>query len=416
MDLIKKNLRWMLIATALIVALVGCSPAEEGADGSASEGDSESSESGSSPISVSSIAVSATGEVVPAEEATLAFQISGPVVEILVEEGDLVQEGDVLIRLDTSLLQADVDKAQAGVDLALANLERLIVGPYPEQVAEAEANLAAAAAGTGVSASARDLATNVTDTQLLQAQTAVQQAYVGWYSARNQLDYVRGVDDHPSDYNAFEKAILPDWEDDALEEFQIATLNLEAAQANLDRLLAGPSDPDQRALDADLWAASADYSASQANLDLVLAGASAEDIASIEAQVELAQISLTRARIALEYAELKAPFSGTVTELYIRDAQYASAGVPMLLLADLDTLRVETTDLNEIDVASLVEGDPATIEFDALPGVIVDGTIIRIGSRAEQGAGVNFTVIIELGDVPDEVRWGMTAFVDIEVD
>ena len=42
-----------------------------------------------------------------------------------------------------------------------------------------------------------------------------------------------------------------------------------------------------------------------------------------------------------------------------------------LELADLDHLRVETTDLNEIDVARIQIGDTASITFDALPDTVV---------------------------------------------
>jgi multidrug efflux pump subunit AcrA (membrane-fusion protein) len=61
-------------------------------------------------------------------------------------------------------------------------------------------------------------------------------------------------------------------------------------------------------------------------------------------------------------------------------------------------------------------GDPVKVTFDALPDVTVPGTVARISSKSAQGAGVNYQVEIELDEIPDELRWGMTAFVDIEVD
>jgi multidrug efflux pump subunit AcrA (membrane-fusion protein) len=78
-------------------------------------------------------------------------------------------------------------------------------------------------------------------------------------------------------------------------------------------------------------------------------------------------------------------------------------------------LRVETTDLNEIDVAGIAEGASVNISFDALPGEEVPGTVTRIAPKASEGSGVNFTVIIEMDEIPEGIRWGMTAFVDIEV-
>ena len=85
-------------------------------------------------------------------------------------------------------------------------------------------------------------------------------------------------------------------------------------------------------------------------------------------------------------------------------------------MADLDHLRVETTDLNEIDVARIQIGDKAQVTFDALPDLVVEGTVVSIAPKAAEGSGVNYPVIVELSEIPAELRWGMTAFVDIELE
>ena len=85
-------------------------------------------------------------------------------------------------------------------------------------------------------------------------------------------------------------------------------------------------------------------------------------------------------------------------------------------MADLENLRVETTDLNEIDVAQIEIGDKAIVTFDALPDVVVEGEVTRVAQKAAEGSGVNYTVVILLDEIPEKLRWGMTAFVDIEVE
>jgi hypothetical protein len=42
--------------------------------------------------------------------------------------------------------------------------------------------------------------------------------------------------------------------------------------------------------------------------------------------------------------------------------------------------------------------------------------VVSIAPKAAEGSGVNFPVILELNEIPPELRWGMTAFVDIEVE
>ena len=78
--------------------------------------------------------------------------------------------------------------------------------------------------------------------------------------------------------------------------------------------------------------------------------------------------------------------------------------------------KVVVTDLNEIDVARVKVGDKAIITFDALADEVVQGTVVRIASKASEGSGVNYKAVIILDELPDNIRWGMTAFVDIEVE
>ena len=91
--------------------------------------------------------------------------------------------------------------------------------------------------------------------------------------------------------------------------------------------------------------------------------------------------------------------------------------VGLVIVGDLATLRVETTDLDEIDVARVSVGQQVGVTFDALPERVFAGTVTRVSPMATSGSGgVNYTVVIELDDVAPALRWGMTAFVDIEVE
>jgi hypothetical protein len=57
------------------------------------------------------------------------------------------------------------------------------------------------------------------------------------------------------------------------------------------------------------------------------------------------------------------------------------------------------------------------IAFDALPDRVFDGLVTRISPMAEPGSGgVHYTVIVELQEMDPVLRWGMTAFVDIETE
>ncbi len=79
-------------------------------------------------------------------QVTLAFNGSGPVAEVLVEEGAAVKKGEVIARLDTGRIRPQIDQALAQVDAQQASLARLKNGNRPEEIAQARANLAAAEA------------------------------------------------------------------------------------------------------------------------------------------------------------------------------------------------------------------------------------------------------------------------------
>ena len=79
-------------------------------------------------------------------QVALAFDDSGRVASVSVQEGDVVKKGQVVATLDTSRLAPLVEQAQAQVAAQHAVVERLHHGSRPEEIAQARANLAAATA------------------------------------------------------------------------------------------------------------------------------------------------------------------------------------------------------------------------------------------------------------------------------
>jgi multidrug resistance efflux pump len=144
-------------------------------------------------------------------------------------------------------------------------------------------------------------------------------------------------------------------------------------------------------------------------------GPDPKDVAVAQARLDNAKAALAAAAAKLEDLELRAPFSGTVSEVNVRLGEWVNPGQPVLVIANLDDLQVETTDLNEIDAARVKAGNPVIVTFDALPGVEVKGVVKSISPKASEGSGVNYTAVITLDEIPELLRWGMTAFVDIEV-
>jgi len=140
-----------------------------------------------------------------------------------------------------------------------------------------------------------------------------------------------------------------------------------------------------------------------------------QDTSLARAQYLAAQANLSAAQAALANMELTAPFDGVVCNLDTRVGEWVTPGIPILQLGDLDNLRVETTDLSEIDAARVHPQDVVLVTFDALPDVVVNGTVLWVANKSAEGSGVNYTVVVALDAIPAGLRWGMTAFADIEV-
>lgn len=117
-----------------------------------------------------------TGRVIAAREENLFFRRSGQVTEIYVEDGDLVQAGDIIAVLDNEILELDLESALIGLAIAKENLSQAENGlAYRRQQAEINleiAKLLLETEGTGINLPANAPATNVAQIRTEQLQLA----------------------------------------------------------------------------------------------------------------------------------------------------------------------------------------------------------------------------------------------------
>lgn len=351
--------------------------------------------------------VSVTGKVVPAEWAVLSIQTGGTVDQLLVEPGDEVQTGDLLAELDTTDAELAVQEAEAQVASARAQLERLRAQPRFEDVAAAEPQVEAAEAELAQAVAERDrLASGAIGSDIASAYAEATSAEAAHKAAQIDYDETR---------RRVEGDHLEAWkEQEAALQLRAVELRLEAAQTRLTDARTG-AEPRMEEAEARVRAAEARRDVAAAQLAQLRAGPAEQELALAETDVAQAQLALEEAQLALERCERRAPFAGTVGRVQVREGEQIHRGAPLLTLGDLSTLRVETTDLDEIDVAKVHVGETVHITFDAFPDRVLKGRIIRIDPMAAPGAGgVYYTTIIALEEVAPEIRWGMTVFIDID--
>lgn len=65
--------------------------------------------------------VSATGKIQPEIEVKLSSEVSGEIIELPVVEGQAVEKGDLLVRINPDIYQSSVERARAGYQNAKAN-------------------------------------------------------------------------------------------------------------------------------------------------------------------------------------------------------------------------------------------------------------------------------------------------------
>jgi multidrug efflux pump subunit AcrA (membrane-fusion protein) len=332
--------------------------------------------------------VSATGVVNPDNKATLSVSTAGIVEEVLVEKGDMVTEGQTLIRLkgkeeiQASIAQAkfEVLSAQQAMNDLYDNLD-VSRATSLREVAEA-------------SNAVHDAKYNLDNFTIPMAQQGLD-TIAAMELMRKKLDET---------WDAFEpyknESYLNDTRKDLKDDLDIAQADYNAAikRVTYEFELADA--------DARLSKALKDYEAQKGGPD-------PEQLALAESRLENSKAALAAAESLLDDLEIKAQFDSTVSEIYLHEGEWVSPGQPIVLIADLKHLRIETTDLNEIDVAQVAIGDTASITFDALPGVEITGKVVKIAPKASEGSGVNYTVWIDISSIPENLRWGMTAFVDI---
>lgn len=141
-----------------------------------------------------------------------------------------------------------------------------------------------------------------------------------------------------------------------------------------------------------------------------------EMIEKADMRVTLAQASLEAALAALAQSALTAPFGGTVASTPVLPGQMVQFDQPVLVLATLDQLQIETTDLSELDIAKVKVGQKATVFIDALNAEF-PATVAAIAPRANTvGGDAVFKVTLVFDKQPVGLLWGMTAEATITTD
>lgn len=131
-----------------------------------------------------------------------------------------------------------------------------------------------------------------------------------------------------------------------------------------------------------------------------------------EDRIEAAKASVETALVSRNQKTLLAPFNATVIDLSVMAGEVVGPHQGVILLADLEDLKIETTDLNERDVVHINVGDPVLVYVEALE-LEIEGVVVAISPiPTDNSIDVVYTTTIKLKENPASLRWGMSTTID----
>jgi HlyD family secretion protein len=376
-----------------------------------------------------------TSGTVEGVEVSVASEIPGRVVEVLAAEGQAVERGDPLFRLDEASIEVRRRKATA-VAAAAVTAARLqlvkaeqeldaLLETAPLVMAQAQSDLAAARdalddaqrrrAYQQSGRRATDETIEGVEAQLALAEEAVDQAD---HTAANLSD----LSSSDPKRAAAEAALYG------------ARQQRDAIKTNLNWYTGEPTDIDQAMLDARVALAEAQVLQAQLEWEkwkdgpdpsaLELAQASVDNAkAQLEAAEATAAAELDTLDLDADKITVRAPVSGVVLTRLIEPGEVVAAGATVFTIGQLDALRI-TVYLPEDRYGGVSLGEQAQVTVDTFPGDQFVAMVSRIADEAEftprnvqteEGRRTMvFAVELSVMDPEQKLRPGMPASVSFD--
>jgi multidrug resistance efflux pump len=332
---------------------------------------------------------------IEAQQVNIGPEVSGRVVEVLADEGQPVKAGQVLFRLDDTLLKAQRAQAEAAVMTAHAQRDQLVAKARPEQLEAAQATISSTQASlSGAQADLNRLLSGATNDQIKAAQAQLQAAQAqakivqdGYNAISDARSLVQDLRKNPPTLpNGKQVHIgslgLADMERQMLTQLESANSQVAAAQAALNKLLSGPTSPEIRSAQARVAAAQAQLQVAQAQYELLVTGPSREQVAAADATVAQAEETLRTYDVQADKLIVRAPQDGVILTRNIEPGEVVGPGATVFVLGQLDPVQL-TVYLPEDSYGQVKLGQIAHVTVDSYPNVGFQASVVHIADQAE---------------------------------
>ncbi|WP_026732604.1 efflux RND transporter periplasmic adaptor subunit [Fischerella sp. PCC 9605] len=339
--------------------------------------------------------INASGKVVPVQSVNISPKQPGVVSQLKVEQGDRVNQGQIIAVMDSADVNAQILQNQANLEQAKAQLAEAQAGSRPQEIAQARARLAQAQA------------------QLTQARAGnrsqeIQEAQAQVEEAKAQVNLTQSRVTRYQEL-ARQGAISQDQLDQYISEDRRAKATLEQAQRRLSLLKSGSRSEEIAQKEAAVAEA-------RAALQLAENGTRPEVIAQRKAAVAVAEAQLKAAQVDLQDTVIRAPFTGIVTQKYASDGAYvapttsasssasATSSSIVALAKGLEVL----AQVPEADIGRIKDGQQVEIITDAYPDQVFKGHVRLIAPEAVKEEGVTlFEVRVAIDTGQEQLRSGL---------
>lgn len=304
------------------------------------------------------VRISGNIEVIDVE---IGFKIPGRVEKRFLDEGDRVDLGAAVARLETADLEAEVAMRRGDYHAAQAALAELQAGTRPEEIATAQAAMEKAGAAM------EEAERGSRPQEIRVAEAAVESAKVEAQRLETELTRAgRLLETNTISIETYDRQRAA---------YEVALSRLREAEQQLALVREGPrSEAREQSRKA--------FAQAKSQYDLAIAGPRVETRAQAAAKTQQAAAALELAETRLNYAAVSSPIAGVVLSKNVEEGEYVSPGTPVVTIGDLAHPWLRAY-IEEEDLPRVKLGQPAKVTVDGLPGETFTGRVGFIASEAE---------------------------------
>jgi HlyD family secretion protein len=298
---------------------------------------------------------------VETQEVRLSSRVGGRVEELLVSESQIVEPGQVIVKLEMPELDSQRAQLVAQKEAAEAVLTRLENGPRKEEIAAAKAAVESAAARLAL----REYGYREEEKE--QARQELQALDADLQNALQELNRERAL-------LARGASTLEQYEAASARNSRLSA-QVGAAAAKL-KLMESGFRPEEIA------ESKAEVARLQANYDLLLAGTRSEEIDEARANVADLKARIDEIDVRRKERTVVAPERAVVETLMVRPGDIAAPNQAVALVLRADDLWVKAY-ISEVNLGRIRLGQKVEVTCDAYPGKRFEGVITFIASESE---------------------------------